>query len=64
MVLSLLLKLYFQNIVNGALVTFQANTGVIQLFNFLYPLSSTLLKFTSDKKYDKEEVSKSTRYYH
>ncbi len=51
-------------IVNGALVTFQANTGVIQLFNFLYPLSSTLLKFTSDKKYDKEEVSKSTRYYH
>ncbi len=50
-------------VVNGALVTFQENTGWLQVFNFLYPLCSTVLNFTNDRQYDTEQLSKSTKYY-
>lgn len=50
-------------IVNGALVTFQESAKWFQLFNFFFPMESTVLEFMGEKEYNTEKVLKKSKYY-
>lgn len=50
-------------IVNGALVTFQETAKWFQIFNFLFPIESTVLEFTDNEDYNTGKVMKKSKYY-
>lgn len=49
-------------IVNGAITTFSKGSGIFRMFNILYPMHDTYIDFTSDKKYDLENVFTLKKY--